>query len=72
MPDLSQVQRETAALNRRLTRDAIARSPSPASVQTNLGLALAIGDRVLDLISGEQGVIVDATVEHVIVSASGQ
>jgi hypothetical protein len=39
---------------------------APAPAQRALGLAFSAGDRVLDLVTGQQGVITDATAEHLI------
>ena len=71
MADFSNRIRELGALTRqrRQTAKAITAARSPAAVPH--GLALAIGTRVLDLITGEEGVIVDGTVQHIIVNGAG-
>ncbi len=72
MIDLSQAHRELLALNRRRAEILAAHVPSPASAEPHQGLALAVGRRVLDLVTGEEGVIIDGTVEHIIVTTAGQ
>lgn len=72
MIDLTQQQRELASLNRQRAANLGAASPSQLPVALKLGLALAIGARVLDLVTGEIGVIIDGNVEHIILSPAGQ
>jgi hypothetical protein len=67
MPAIDDVLRETATLARQ--RDAafsLAATLQPGGVKA-LSMALPIGTRVLDLITGEEGVIVDGKRENVLI-----
>jgi hypothetical protein len=67
MPAIDDVLRETATLARQ--RDAAFSSAAtlqPGGVKA-LSMALPIGTRVLDLITGEEGVIVDGKRENVLI-----
>jgi hypothetical protein len=71
MANLGDTLREIAALNEQ-RRQAIDRACCvPLPTAAPCGLAYAPGKRVLDLITGQEGVIVDGKAEHVITGGAG-
>lgn len=72
MPDdpLSNAQRELQALNRRRASLLGKQVGLPTPVAGVTGLALSVGARVLDLVTGQEGVIIDATAEHIITGSA--
>ncbi len=70
MADVSNIQREIKALNRRQAAQ-LASSLNPTTPAGGPpARALVTGSRVLDLVTGQEGVIVNATTEHIIIGAS--
>jgi len=44
----------------------------PVSAELRLGSTFLAGDRVFDTVSGEEGVVISATRQHLVVPAAGQ
>lgn len=67
---LADLQREITARNRARAAELKRSAAVPPSAESHQGLALARGARVLDLVTGEEGVIIDGTAEHIILANS--
>ena len=67
MLDISQAQREYEALGRLQRATLAARVNPPTAAAETLGLTHATGARVLDLVSGVEGSILDGSGEQLII-----
>lgn len=63
---LEDLQREIGARNRQRAAALKESASPPPAADRSLGLAFGRGARVLDLVTGEEGTIIDATAEHII------
>ena len=72
MADIHNRLREAGAYNRKRREMGRALSSFPSPAAAPHGLALAIGTRVLDLITGLEGVIVDGAANHIILNGAGK
>ena len=69
MADLQQLTREFQSLGRQRRGQLAAAATSPEAAASDQGLTFRTGARVLDLVTGEEGIIVDGTAEHIVTSA---
>jgi hypothetical protein len=67
MIDLQHSSREIESLTGRLAADLRRRIQQPAPPELNQGLAHAPGARVLDLVTGQEGVIIGGSTDTVII-----
>jgi hypothetical protein len=67
MPELGEALEQLGDFNRRAARSMARRCSGPGCVADDLGLAFRPGARVMDLVTGKEGVIVDGTRENIVV-----
>lgn len=72
MAAIDDLLRDTATLAKRRDAAFAAGATPPAGGSKSLVMALPIGTRVLDLVTGEEGVIVDGKRENVVIPIAGQ
>lgn len=64
--------REVAAVTRQQRHRTMQAASAAAAPATPHGLALALGTRVLDLVTGQTGEIIDGRAEHIITNGAGK
>lgn len=72
MAAIDDILRETATLTKQRDGAFAAAAVQPAARVQSMLMALPLGTRVIDLVTGEEGVIVDGRRENVVVPASTQ
>lgn len=72
MAAIDDLLRETATLVKQRDSAFSAAAATMGSDLTTLLMALPIGTRVVDLVTGEEGVIVDGNRENVVIPIAGQ